>query len=161
MLVLILLLGFLVGMVIALVLAISAIVVALGRGRQRSAMKRLGAASLLVAGAAVGTYAWGMGHLAGAVLEAEDGGTDSSPLRPCREAGAEKAAQVIDYGVDLVPLRFNCHRLDGESYATSSVPGYINPTTAILGLTALTSLLYATTRDRPSQRSQDSKSAGS
>jgi hypothetical protein len=81
---------------------------------------------------AVALYTWGLLLVAGAVLEAEDGGTDSSPLRPCRTPGQwERALTVVDYTVDYVPLRFVCETTDGGSYVAESVPGYVNP--AVLG----------------------------
>lgn len=66
-------------------------------------------------------------HVAGAVLAAEDGGTGSSPLLPCRESiPSEQALKVIDYDVDFVPLRFVCVTTDGTDYAAGSVPGHVN-----------------------------------
>ena len=88
------------------------------------------------AGATLLLYAWGMLHVASAVLDAEDGGTDSSPIRPCRTEGwAERqvnGAGVADYKVDYIPLRFVCETYDGGTYATDHVPGYLDP--AVLGM---------------------------
>lgn len=90
----------------------------------------------IVAGlAAFALYLWGLLHVLGALLEAEDGGTDSSPLRPCRTTGWQydkKAQSVTDYSVDFVPLRFVCETSDGGSYVADTVPGYVNP--AVFGL---------------------------
>jgi hypothetical protein len=36
-----------------------------------------------------------------------------------------------------VGLSFDCRLGDGGKYTTSAVPGYVNPVTAVLGLTAL------------------------
>ncbi|MFF0449611.1 hypothetical protein ACFYT4_24895 [Streptomyces sp. NPDC004609] len=91
-------------------------------------------AALLVAGTAV-LYAWGLLHVVGAVLEAEDGGTDSAPIRSCRTPGWQErtmANGIIDYRVEYLPIRFVCETNDGGSYATA-VPGYINP--SVLGFT--------------------------
>ncbi|MFI7352324.1 hypothetical protein ACIBTP_00070 [Streptomyces avidinii] len=87
----------------------------------------------LLGACAAGLYAWGLLHVAGAVLAAEDGGAGSSPLLPCRTPGQEeRASHVVDYSVDYVPLRFVCETTGGGSYAAESVPGYVNP--AVLGL---------------------------
>ncbi|MFG2980690.1 hypothetical protein ACGFYQ_05445 [Streptomyces sp. NPDC048258] len=108
--------------------------VTLGRvGRRRTGDRvwHRGLAALLGA-VAVAFYTWGLLHVAGAVVDAEDGGTDSSPLRPCRTPGQwERALTVVDYTVDYVPLRFVCETTGGGRYAAESVPGYVNP--AVLG----------------------------
>ena len=114
---------------------------------------RLRAVALTVGAGAVAVYAWGLFCLGVAVLDAEDGGTDSSPVRPCREAGAEAAANVAGYGVGLVPLGFECRLVGGGSYTTTSVPAYVNPGTAVLGLTgAVCSGLSAGVAGRSSRR---------
>jgi hypothetical protein len=93
----------------------------------------LRSATALLGAAAAALYTWGLLLIAGAVLEAQDGGTDSSPLRPCRTPGQwERALSVVDYTVNYVPLRFVCETKDGGTYAAESVPGYVNP--AVLGL---------------------------
>src|SRR4029077_12636148 len=96
----------------------------------------LRATAFLTGAGAVAIYAWGVLHVGFAVLDAEDEGTDSSPTRPCREGGLERALHVDGYRVSYVPLRFECHLENGGTYATSSVPGYVNPAAAVLGLTA-------------------------
>jgi len=89
--------------------------------------------------AAFALYLWGLLHVLGALVQAEDGGADSSPILPCRttngqEDGPEdpRAAQVVDYSVNFVPLRFVCETTGGGSYVTDTVPGYVNP--ALFGL---------------------------
>ncbi|WP_416965059.1 hypothetical protein [Streptomyces sp. Agncl-13] len=89
--------------------------------------------------AAFALYLWGLLHVLGALVQAEDGGADSSPILPCRttngqEDGPEdpRAAQVVDYSVDFAPLRFVCETTGGGSYVTDTVPGYVNP--ALFGL---------------------------
>ncbi|MEU9082283.1 hypothetical protein [Streptomyces sp. NPDC048357] len=100
------------------------------RGRHRNAAALLGAV-------AAGFYTWGLLHVAGAVVEAEDGGASSSPLLPCRTPGQEeRAARVVDYSVDYLPLRFVCETTGGGSYAAESVPGHVNPAVAGLVLAA-------------------------
>lgn len=134
---LVLLAAALVGAIVVVVLAICGLV-AVGRRRGRSRQSRLRGTAFLMGAVAVALYVWGMLHVAGAVLEAEDGGTDSSPLRPCREAGIEVAYHVDGYDVGYLPLRFDC-QVDGRTaYTTSTVPGYVNPATALLGLLAVT-----------------------
>ncbi|MBH1935584.1 hypothetical protein I5Q34_15110 [Streptomyces sp. AV19] len=107
---------------------------ALVRGGLRRADRRVwlrSLAALLGAGAAA-LYTWGLLFIAGAVVEAEDGGADSSPLRPCRTPGHwQRALRVVDYKVDYVPLRFVCKTEGGGSFDAESVPGYVNP--AVLG----------------------------
>ncbi|WP_405768676.1 hypothetical protein [Streptomyces sp. NBC_01538] len=81
----------------------------------------------LISGAlALALYCWGLLHLLGAVLAAEDGGADSAPVRPCRSVGAG-AGEVSGYSVSYVPLRFVCETRGGGSYVSDQVPGYVNP----------------------------------
>ncbi|WP_329532153.1 hypothetical protein OG568_16680 [Streptomyces sp. NBC_01450] len=90
-------------------------------------------AALMGAAAAV-LYVWGLLHLVGAVMDAEENGTDSAPLRPCRTPGWEEWAQdpgIVDYTVRYLPLRFVCETGDGDSYVTDTVPDYLNP--SVLG----------------------------
>lgn len=96
------------------------------RGAGRGVRLKCGAALLGACAAAM--YTWGLMHVAGAVIEAEDGGTGSAPLRPCSSPGPdERALQVTGYRVEYVPLSFVCETKDGGSYAAASVPGYVNP----------------------------------
>ncbi|MEW2119297.1 hypothetical protein AB0945_29735 [Streptomyces sp. NPDC005474] len=83
----------------------------------------------LISGAlALALYCWGLLHLLGAVLAAEDGGADSAPLRPCRSVGGGGGGgQVSGYSVDYVPLRFVCETRGGGSYLSDQVPAYVNP----------------------------------
>ncbi|WP_244187920.1 hypothetical protein [Streptomyces regalis] len=85
-------------------------------------------------------YAWGLLAVSGAVLEAEDGGTDSSPPRPCRTADwwerHQQGSEIVDYKVTYVPLGFVCETSDGGSYDSGDVPGYVNPAVLGLALTA-------------------------
>ncbi|MFI0511998.1 hypothetical protein RKD19_005102 [Streptomyces canus] len=74
---------------------------------------------------ALAVYAWGLLHLAGAVLEAEDGGAGSAPLLPCR--GNAQAVHVSDYSVGFLPLSFDCELTGGGSYSAGAIPGYVNP----------------------------------
>ncbi|GAA3959980.1 hypothetical protein GCM10022384_10860 [Streptomyces marokkonensis] len=94
-------------------------------------------------GAAV-LYAWGALCVAGAVVEAEDGGTGSAPLRPCRTSEhPELSGRIVDYSVSYLPLRFHCETADGDGYASDDVPGYVNPGIAVLALTAAASAVAA------------------
>ncbi|MFG2471339.1 hypothetical protein ACGFXB_38635 [Streptomyces canus] len=70
-------------------------------------------------------YTWGLLHLAGSILEAEDGGASSAPIPPCR--GNEQVAHVIDYSVSWLPLSFDCEMTGGGSYPAEVIPGYVNP----------------------------------
>ncbi|MFC9601982.1 hypothetical protein ACFTTN_00755 [Streptomyces niveus] len=74
---------------------------------------------------AAALYTWGLIHVAGAVAQAEDGGTSSSPSPPCRSS--PQAAHVIGYTVDYVPLRFVCETTESGGFDAKSVPGYVNP----------------------------------
>ena len=144
--------GVLAGMVAALVLVIRGVGLVVRWGG-RSPAGRLRAVALIVGAGSVAVYAWGLFCLGMAVLDAEDGGTDSSPVRPCREAGAEVAAHVVGYGVGLVPLGFECRLAGGGSHTTASVPAYVNPGTAVLGLTgAVCAVLSAGAAGRSSRR---------
>ncbi|MFG3322036.1 hypothetical protein ACGF3J_28655 [Streptomyces sp. NPDC048171] len=96
------------------------------------------------AAGAVLLYAWGALCVAFAVLEAEDGGTGSAPLRPCRTGEhPELSARVVGYSVSWLPLGFRCETSDGDGYASDGVPGYVNPATAVLALTAAGSAVAA------------------
>lgn len=113
--------------------------------RERSVALR-GLAALTAAGAIV-VYVWGLLHVFGAVVEAEDGGTDSSPVRSCRTAGWEERAaagvEITGYEVRVVPLGFVCGTSDGGRYDNGDVPGYVNPAVAGFGLTAAASAISA------------------
>ncbi|MEU3494380.1 hypothetical protein ABZ747_12920 [Kitasatospora cineracea] len=92
--------------------------------------------ALLLSGAALLVLGLVLLHLAGAVFTAEEGGTDSSPMRPCRIPG-KPAEHVIDYRIDLVPaVGFSCVLTDGSSYGTDEVPAHLTPLAAGLGLLA-------------------------
>ncbi|MDQ0910254.1 hypothetical protein QFZ22_006239 [Streptomyces canus] len=90
-----------------------------------SVIRRLRGFATLAGLVALVVYTWGLLHLAGSILEAEDGGTGSSPLPPCR--GNEQAVHVIDYSVGFFPLSFDCEMKDGGSYPAEVIPGYVNP----------------------------------
>lgn len=101
----------------------------------------LRAVGLLAGGLALGTYAWGLLHVAGAWLDAADGGTSSSPPPPCRDhLDKERALQVVGYDLDLIPPAFSCELNDGTSAEIPIVPGYITPAVMVLGAIALVSL---------------------
>lgn len=128
------------GAVTAVVLAVRALLA----GIRRRGWKRV--AILLACSGAVALYVWGVLHLVGAVAEAEDGGTDSSPLRPCREGGYQITSQVVGYDVNYLWLSFDCRLSDGGAYKPSVVPGYVNPAALFLGVSAL--VLAAVPTDR-------------
>lgn len=98
-----------------------------------------GLAALAGAGACA-LYAWGLLAVCGAVLAAEDGGTDSAPTPSCRTPGwSERHLQgvdIVDYTVTYVPLGFVCETSDGGRYDNGAVPGYVNPAVTGLALTA-------------------------
>ncbi|MFJ7078117.1 hypothetical protein [Streptomyces sp. NPDC098781] len=98
-----------------------------------------GLAALAGAGA-FALYAWGLLAVCGAVMAAEDGGTDSSPARSCRTAGwwerHQRGIEIVDHSVTYVPLGFVCETSDGGSYDTGDVPGYVNPAVLVLALSA-------------------------
>ncbi|MFF7162654.1 hypothetical protein ACFZBP_15055 [Streptomyces sp. NPDC008086] len=93
----------------------------------------------LAGGGACALYAWGLLAVCGAVMTAEDGGTDSSPARSCRTAGwqerSREGVEIVDHWVTYVPLGFVCETSDGGSYDNGDVPGYVNP--AVFGLALL------------------------
>ncbi|MEV4536195.1 hypothetical protein AB0J82_20605 [Asanoa sp. NPDC049518] len=113
-----------------------------------STSQRLRAVASLAGLAAVVVYAWGLLHVGYAVLRAEDGGTGSSPVEPCRAAGPSLASQVDGYDVDFLPLRFQCRLSGGGAYPAPSVPRYVNPAAAVLVLTAAGSMIGAYASDR-------------
>ncbi|MFK4104537.1 hypothetical protein ACI2L1_31570 [Streptomyces sp. NPDC019531] len=79
-------------------------------------------------------YTWGLLYVVGAILEAEDGGTSSSPIMPCRTDA--RAVHVVDYSVSFLPLSFVCETNDGGSYPADEVPGYVTPVAVGLALAA-------------------------
>ncbi|GEC03644.1 hypothetical protein SSP24_12990 [Streptomyces spinoverrucosus] len=104
------------------------------RRADRATRFRFGAA--LAGAATAALYSWGALHVFGAHMEVEDGGTSSSPIRPCLAAGGpEKAAVTLRASVHVVPIRLMCHTKTGESYA-AGVPGYVNPAVAFLALSS-------------------------
>ncbi|MEO3771929.1 hypothetical protein [Micromonospora sp. B9E7] len=133
-----LLLAALVGAVIATVLTVRGLRAVFRRSG------RLRAAALLVGAGTVAVYTWGLLNLGYAVMRAEDGGAGSFPIEPCREVGPQVASMVDGYDVSFLPLHFECHLSGGGSYVTSSVPGYVTPTTIALGLIAVTCGALAT-----------------
>ncbi|WP_107055960.1 hypothetical protein [Streptomyces griseus] len=106
--------------------------------REAEAATELRALGALTGAAALAVYTWGLLIVCGAVLTAEDGGTDSSPPQSCRTAGWEARHQqgidIVDYTVDFVPLGFVCETSDGGSYDNGDVPGYVNPASFGLAL---------------------------
>ncbi|WP_328559740.1 hypothetical protein [Streptomyces coelicoflavus] len=98
---------------------------------------------------AVAVYAWGLLHVTGAVMES-GGGAGSAPAPPCRMPGyEERALHVVDQSVSFLPLGFVCETTDGADYTSDDVPGYVNPATAVLALTAVAGAVaagYATER---------------
>ena len=96
--------------------------------------RRLRGIAVLAVNVAIGVYIWGLLHLGGAFIEAEDGGTNSAPIPPCR--GNEQAVHVIDYSVSFLPLSFDCELKGGGSYGSEAIPSYVNPVTLGLALTA-------------------------
>ncbi|MET9775802.1 hypothetical protein ABZ023_16390 [Streptomyces sp. NPDC006367] len=110
--------------------------------------RRPGAPFRVVAGTAGGAaallYLWGLLCVGLAVMEAEDGGTGSAPLRPCRTgAPPEPAGRIVDYSVSYLPLGFRCETADGDGYDSADVPGYVDPGVAVLALTAVASAVAA------------------
>ncbi|WP_031047573.1 hypothetical protein [Streptomyces sp. NRRL F-5650] len=103
----------------------------------------LHALAALAGAAAVAAYAWGLLHVTGAVMES-NGGASSAPAPPCRGHGnEERARHVVDQSVSFVPLGFVCETADGGEYTSGDVPGYVNPATAVLALTAVASAVGA------------------
>lgn len=125
----------LVGAVAAVVLVVRALLaLRKHRGHPQRGWWRM--AALLACSGALSLHVWGMLHVLGAALQAEDGGAGSSPLGPCREAGAQIASHVVGYDIGYLWLRFDCLLSDGGTFTTSVVPGYVSPATALLGVTA-------------------------
>ncbi|UGY95065.1 hypothetical protein [Streptomyces gobiensis] len=86
----------------------------------------------LVASAAVAMYVWGAFHLV----------MDETMVREaCQEAvgeaiGMEYAAHIDRYESSYIPLGLGCHVKNGDTYIVG-VPDYVNPATAVFGLTAV------------------------
>ncbi|MYT06111.1 MULTISPECIES: hypothetical protein [Streptomyces] len=99
-----------------------------------SLISRLRGTAVLAGSGAVAVYVWGLLHLAGAFLEAEDGGTGSAPIPPCR--GDDRAVHVIDYSVSFTPLSFDCEMTGGGSYTADVIPAYVNPAAVGFALAA-------------------------
>ncbi|OPG04665.1 hypothetical protein B1R27_24240 [Streptomyces sp. GKU 895] len=103
-----------------------------GRGELPALLRAFGALAGAVAAA---LCAWGLLIIVGAVVTAQDGGTDSAPPQSCRTAGwwerHQRGVEIVDYSVSYLPLGFVCETSDGGSYDNGDVPGYLNP--ALLG----------------------------
>ncbi|MFD6189550.1 hypothetical protein [Streptomyces sp. NPDC060275] len=136
---------FLVLLLVVVVAVVSAVgltghgasVLAARRARGTRAGPALHALAAFAGAAAVAVYAWGLLHVTGAVMES-NGGAGSAPAPPCRTPGnEERALHVIDQSVSFLPLGFVCETTDGGEYTSDDVPGYVNPATAALALTAL------------------------
>lgn len=118
-------------------------VLAARRARGAGAGPVLHALAAFAGAAAVAMYAWGLLHVTGAVMES-DGGAGSAPAPPCRMPGYEtRALHVVDQSVSFLPLGFVCETTDGADYTSDDVPGYVNPATAVLALTAVASAVGA------------------
>ncbi|MGV9914302.1 hypothetical protein [Streptomyces tendae] len=118
-------------------------VLAARRARGPGAGRALRALAAVAGAAAVAVYAWGLLHVTGAVMES-NGGAGSAPAPPCRTPGhEERALHVIDQSVSFLPLGFVCETTDGGEYTSDDVPGYVNPVTAALALTAVASAVGA------------------
>ncbi|MFC8344424.1 hypothetical protein [Streptomyces sp. NPDC057280] len=102
------------------------------RGEPPALLRALGALAGAVAAA---LCAWGLLIIVGAVVTAQDGGTDSAPPQSCRTAGwwerHQRGVEIVDYSVSYLPLGFVCETSGGGSYDNGDVPGYLNP--ALLG----------------------------
>ncbi|WP_329133700.1 hypothetical protein OG552_16715 [Streptomyces sp. NBC_01476] len=134
--------------VLALILLIAAVTVfglaGYGFGTLgRAGLRRPGpgvvlrSAAAVLGAVAVACYAVGLLGVAGAVLEAHDGGADSAPIRPCRTGSPERDAHIADYSVRYVPLGFVCETADGASYVTDDVPAHLNSAAAGTALAAV------------------------
>ncbi|KNB50328.1 hypothetical protein AC230_24745 [Streptomyces caatingaensis] len=109
--------------------------------------------ALLLGAALLGVYAWGLINVLGVKMDSADGGTDSTPPRPCRPGHRHEVENVTGYSITYLPLRVECQREEGPSYSIA-VPEYVNP--ALLGLSVLTlgsatASLYLP-RTRPEER---------
>lgn len=111
------------------------------RGLRRSGLPViLRGVAALTGAAAFALYAFGLLGVIGAIMTAQDGGTDSAPPQSCRTAGwwerHEQGIEIVDWSVSYVPLGFVCETSDGGSYDNGDVPGYVNPAALGLALTA-------------------------
>lgn len=111
------------------------------RGVRRSGLPViLRGVAALTGAAAFALYAFGLLGVIGAIMTAQDGGTDSAPPQSCRTAGwwerHEQGIEIVDWSVSYVPLGFVCETSDGGSYDNGDVPGYVNPAALGLALTA-------------------------
>lgn len=91
----------------------------------------------LAGSVAAALFVLGLLAVGGAVVSAEDGGADSSPIIPCRTGDMERDGHIVDYSVSYVPLGFECSRNDGTWYRTDDVPGYVNPGITLFGFLAV------------------------
>lgn len=93
----------------------------------------LRALAALCGAVAAGVYACGLLIVVLSTLSAEDGGTDSSPARPCRTAGwwerHQRGVEIVGHSVSFVPLGFVCETSDGGRYDNGDVPEFVNPGT--------------------------------
>ncbi|MFD5709318.1 hypothetical protein ACFWHW_02820 [Streptomyces pharetrae] len=95
--------------------------------RRQSLPEVLRGGSAIAAAVAAGAYGWGLVGVTGALVDAQDGGTGSAPVRACRTAGQRADGQVTGYRVDWLPIRFVCETSDGGSFGSGAVPAYVTP----------------------------------
>ncbi|QIJ66560.1 hypothetical protein G7Z13_13530 [Streptomyces sp. JB150] len=114
-----------------------------GPRREEELPRVLRGAAAVAASVAFAVYGWGLLGLAGALMDAEDGGTGSAPVRPCQASGWEQGAGVVGYDVTWVPLAFVCETSDGGSHGSGDVPAYVNPLVFVFGVAAAGGALSA------------------
>lgn len=118
------------------------------RGVRHSGLPVMLRSLAALAGAvAAALYAFGLLGVIGAVMTAQDGGTDSAPPQSCRTAGwwerHQRGIEIVDYSVSYVPLGFVCETSDGGSYDNGDVPGYVNPALVGFGLAGVGAAIAA------------------
>jgi hypothetical protein len=123
----------------------------LGRGGAwRTGPARLRSLAALLAAAAACCYGLGLLGLATAVLDSDDSGTDSAPLRPCRVPGEpHRAEHVVGYTVRYLPLGFICETTDGDGYPAPGLPRALSTSSAGLALASAALAGTAAVRSRP------------
>ncbi|MEV5983921.1 hypothetical protein AB0L85_02765 [Streptomyces sp. NPDC052051] len=128
------------GVVSTIWLAARAAVLLVRAGKQRTLQTLLKATAGLAWMCAVGVYAWGVLHLM--LLD------ESSQAQACSDRlGLEQARSIEGYGYSFAPLRFVCRVAGGQIY-DAVVPGYVNPATALLGVTAAGVTFIARSHDQ-------------
>ncbi|GFH37804.1 hypothetical protein [Streptomyces pacificus] len=116
------------GAVVAPWLAIRGVRLLSRTGTKRATLALIKGVAALACACSAAVYTWGLLHLM--ILD------ESGQAQACSERLNSEQYEFVDgYEYSFIPLSFNCRVNSGQTYE-AVVPGYVNPTTGMFGLTA-------------------------